>query len=55
MHPLYGAVPALFVPVPVTHSTVVSLVTCNMTFIARSVPMWSDLGDPVFDGVRLVS
>ena len=64
MHPLYGALPVLYVPVWVTHSAVIAhrctyaTPSCRTsqyrrTFILLSVSLWKDLSDPVFDGVGL--
>ena len=64
MHPLYGAIPVPYVPVRVTRGAVIAHRytyaprRCRTsqylrTFIPLSVSLWSDLSDPVFDGVRL--
>ena len=64
MHPLYGALPAPYVPVRVTRGALVAhRYTCapsrcsisqyRMTFIRLSVSMYNDIADPVFDGVGL--
>ena len=64
MHPLYGALPEPYVPVRVTRGSVIShrytyapprsrtSQYCR-TFFPLSVSLWNNLGDPVFDGVRL--
>ena len=60
MHPLYGALPVLYVPVvwalPTAHRYNYAPPHCRtskyrMTFIPLSVFLWNDLGNPVFDGV----
>ena len=62
MHPLYGALPAPFVPVRVTCSAFVAhwythaLPRCRTsqycrTFISNLLSLWHDLADSVFDGV----
>ena len=62
--PLYGVLPAPYVPMHVTcvaviaHRYTYAPPCCRtsqycMTFIPLSVSLWNDLGDPVFDGVGL--
>ena len=62
MHPLYGAQPGLYLPVWVTHRTLVAnrytyapprcrTLQCHRTIIPLLVYLWNDLGDPIFDGV----
>ena len=64
LHPIYGALPVLYVPVRVTCGAVIAhrytyASPCcrtsqySRTFIPFSVSLWNDLNDPVFDGVRL--
>ena len=63
LHPLYSAVPVPYVPVLVTRGAIAHRYTyapprCRTsqyrrTFILLSVSLWTDLGDPVFDGVGL--
>ena len=64
MHPLYGALPELYVPMHVIHGTVITHPyiyappRCRTsqylrTFIHLSVSLWNNLGDPIFDGVGL--
>ena len=64
MHPLYGALPVLYVSVWVTggafveHQYTYTPPRCRtsefrMTFIPISVSLWNDLADSVFDGVGL--
>ena len=64
MHPLYGALPVLYVPVWVTRCAVIAhrftyappgcrTSQYSRTFIPFSVSLWNDLSDPVFDGVGL--
>ena len=64
MHPLYGALPVPYVPVRVTHGSVIAhrytyapprcrTSQCRWTFVPFSVSLWNDLSDPVFDGVGL--
>ena len=64
MHPLYGALPVPYVPVPVTPSAMIAhrytdapprcrTSQYRRTFIPWSVSLWNDLSDPVFDGVGL--
>ena len=64
MHPLYGALPEPYVPVRVTSGAVIAhrytyaLPRCRTsqyrkTFIALSVSLLNDIGDPVFYGVGL--
>ena len=69
MHPLYGALPVLYVPVLVTRGAVIAhrytyapprcrTSQYRRTFIALSVSpwsvsLWNDLSDPVFDDVEL--
>ena len=64
LHHLYGALPAPHVPVRVTRSAMIAHKYtyapphCRTsqylrTFIALSVSLWNDLGNPVFDGVGL--
>ena len=64
MHPLYGAVPVMYVPVRVTRGVMIAhrftyvpprcrTSQYRTTFIPLSVSLWNDLGDPVFDGVGL--
>ena len=64
MHPLNDALPALYVPVQVTHGALIAhqytyapprcrtMQYCR-TFVPLSVFLWNDLVDPVFDGVGL--
>ena len=65
MHPLYGALPVPYVPVPVTRCDVIAhrysygpprcrTSQYRPTFIPLSVSLWNDLSAPVFDGVGLV-
>ena len=65
-HPLCGALPVPYVPVPITRSALIAHrytfapPSCRTsqyrrTFIALSVSLWNDLVDPVFDGVGLAS
>ena len=64
MHSLYGALPEPFVPLRVTRGAEIAQryiyapPQCRtsqhcMIFILKSVSLWNDLGDPVFDGVVL--
>ena len=64
MHPLYGALPAPYVPVRVTRGTVIAhrytyapprcrTSQYRRTFIPWPVSLWNDLSDPVFNGVGL--
>ena len=64
MHLLCGALPVPYVPVRVTHGTLIAhrytyapprcrTQQNRMTFITLSVSLWNDLVDPVFDGVGL--
>ena len=64
MHPLHGALPVPYVPVWVKRGAVIAhrytyapprcrTSQYHMTFIALSVSLWNDLGDPVFDSVGL--
>ena len=64
MHPLYGAFPVPYVPVPVIRCSVIAhrytyapprcrTSQYRRTFIHLSVSLWNDLSDPVFDGVGL--
>ena len=64
MHPLYGALPVLYVTVRVTRGAVIehrftyAPPRCRTsqhrrTFIPLSVSLWNDLSDPVFHGVGL--
>ena len=63
-HPLYGALPVLYVPVRVTRGAVIAhrytyapprsrTSQYRRTFIPLSVSLWNDLSDSVFDGVGL--
>ena len=63
-HPLYGALPAPYVPVRVTRGAVIAQRFTNApprcrtsqyrrTCIPLPVSLWNDLSDPVFDGVGL--
>ena len=63
-HPLWGALPVPYVPVRVTLGALIAYrftfapPLCRTsqygrTFIPRSVSLWNDLVDPVFDGVGL--
>ena len=62
MHPLYGALPMLYVMGLVTRGSVISHwytyspLSCKTskyrrTFLYVSVSLWIELGDPVFDRV----
>ena len=64
MHPLCGTLPVPYVPVRVTHGTLIAhrytyapprcrTSQYRITFIFLSVSLWNDLVDPVFDGVGL--
>ena len=64
MHSLRGALPYPYVPACVTRGALVShrhsfasprcrTSQYHRTFVPLSVPLWDDLGDPVFDGVGL--
>ena len=64
MHPLNDALPGPDVPVQVTRSALVAhrytyapprcrTSQYRRTFVALSVPLWNDIGDPVFHGVGL--
>ena len=64
MHPLNAVLPVPYVPVLVTHGTVVAhrytcapprckTSQCRRAIIPLSVSLWNDLADPVFDGVGL--
>ena len=64
LHPLYGALPAPYVPVRVTHGAVIAhrftyapprcrTLQYSRTFIPFLVSVWNDLSNPVFDGVGL--
>ena len=64
MHPLYGALSGSYVPVRVTGGAFVARLytyappRCrtseySRTFIHKSVSLWNDLTDPVFNGVGL--
>ena len=66
MHLLYGALPVPYVPMRSTRcalhgGTSVRLYASSLLNLAlppdlyspQSVPLWNDLADPVFDGVRL--
>ena len=64
MHPLYGALLVLYVPVWVTRGAVIihqytyvppgcRTLQYRCTFIPLSVSLWKDLTEPVFDGVGL--
>ena len=66
MHPLNGALPGLYVPVPVTRGALVAhrythapprciISQYSRTFIPLSVSLWNDLANPVYDGVGLAS
>ena len=66
MHPLNGALPGPYVPVPVTRGALVAhrytyapprcrTLQYSRTFIPLSVSLWNDLANPVFDGVGLAS
>ena len=65
LHPIYGALPVPYVPVPVTRGAVTAhrytyanlrcrISQYSRTFISFSVSLWNDLIVPVFDGVGLV-
>ena len=65
VHPLYGALPEWYVPVRFTRGAlVVHRYTYSIhrwrtsqyrrTFIPRSISLWYDLADPVFDDVELL-
>ena len=49
VHPLNGALPGPYVPVRVTRGALAE----HQNFLALSVSLWNDLGNPVFDGVVL--
>ena len=64
MDPLYGALPVLYVPEPVTRGALVShrytyapphcrTSQYSRTFIPLSVSLWNHLANPVFDDVGL--
>ena len=64
MHNLYGALPDPHVPVRVTRGALIvhrytsappscRTLQYRRTFIPLSVSLWNDLGNPLFDGVRL--
>ena len=64
MHPLYGALLVLYVPVRITRGAVIAhrytyapprcrTSQYRRTFIPLSVSLWKDLTDPLFDGVGL--
>ena len=64
MHPLSGALSLPYVPARVTRGALVALrhsfapPRCRTSqyrrsFVPLSVSLWSDLSDPVFDGVGL--
>ena len=64
MHPLYGAIPVLYVSVQVTRGALVThqythvpprckTLQYHRTSIPLSVSLWNDLADPVFNGVGL--
>ena len=64
MHPLYGALPGPYGPVRVTRGALVAYrytyapprcrtLQYRRTFIPLLVPLWNDLADSVFAGVRL--
>ena len=54
MHPFNGALPGPYVSVWVTRGALVAhRLQYRRTFISRSVSLWNDLVDPVFDGVGL--
>ena len=64
MQTLYGALPVPYVPVRVTRGAVIAhrytytpprCITSQYrrTFVPFSVSLWTDLSDPVFDGVGL--
>ena len=64
MHPLYGALPVLYVQVRVTPGAVIShrytyapprcrTSQYRRNFISLSVSLWNDLSDPMFVGVGL--
>ena len=64
IHPVYGALPAPYVPVRFTSGAVIARrytyapPRCRTsqyprTFILLSVSLWNDLSDSVFDGVGL--
>ena len=66
MHPLQGALPVPYVLVQVARGAVIAYrytytpPRCRTsqyrrTFIVLSVSLWTDLSDPVFDGVGLAS
>ena len=66
MHPLCGSLPVPYVPVRVSRSALIAhrytfapphcrASQYRRTFIRLSVSLWSDLVDPVFDGVGLAS
>ena len=64
MHPLYGALPAPYVPVRVTRGALVAHrytyappCSCTSLFPMTFIPLsslWNELADNVFDGVRLL-
>ena len=63
MHPLSGALPLPYAPGHVSCGALVAhrqftpprcmTSQYHRTFVPLSVSLWNDLGDPVFDGVRL--
>ena len=65
MHPLYGSLPELYVPVRVTRGAVTAHRCMHLcasslqrsqyrrNFIPLSVSLWNDLGDSVINGVGL--
>ena len=64
MHPLSSALPLPYVPVRVTRGGLFThwhsfaplrrrTSQYRRTFVPLSVSLWTDLGDPVFDGVGL--
>ena len=64
VHPLNGALPGPYVPVPVTRGALVAhryaylpprcrTTQYSRTFIPFSVSLWNDLANPVLDGVGL--
>ena len=64
MHPLYGVLPLMYVPVRVARGAVIAhrytyappryrTSQYRGSFIALSVSLWNDLSDPVFDAVVL--
>ena len=64
LHPLYGALPLLYVPVRVTRGAVIAhrhtyapprcrILRYSWTFIPFAVSLWNDLSYPVFYGVGL--